>query len=463
MAKVKGIVTSIRELSSSNCIYWIILPGIGRTIRIRSPTRLGLMDAVELEIIDAEDDKTCDVESIGTVSQSEYVSARDSMLSSLGIHKPTIPDIGPAGNAMATALIEQIMDAASRIGRNIVSGAPISVHFHSDGDGSTGAIGLSRGFKAVAHKISSEHKAIKWDAVRGVAYTEESFYSDEMFFKSFLSVERPMAIMTDFGTTPESNASSGKLAGISDIIWIDHHPIDKGFERPPAYYINPWDHHGDSSLTAGFITCMLASSFGENLEEMMLVSLLSDHSSLAKADKDKEEIAAVLDAINIHNPDGLPTTPQYMESVLSDKTKFSYVLSESREQMSAAISIGLKKGRTLKSSKGFLIFVLDFEKIAKMRFNYIKMGKYTSELHSAIEKGQEPAVTVVYHKRYISARASHRVASTSILLDTVRKMSEDKEEVENGGGHNEAASMRLVGSDAEQVTKKFVSYLGGAF
>ena len=462
MAKTEGIVTSIRELSNSNCAYWITLIGADRTVRIRSSTKLQLMEKVELEIDSEEEDKRYDVVSLGIASQSEYTAAQTSILRFLEIRVPTVPDIG-AGNPMADELVSQIMDAASRLAKNIVSGAPISVHFHSDGDGSTGAIGLYRGFKAEEQAAHSEHRAIKWDAVRGVAYNEESLYSDELFFKSFSSAERPITIITDFGSTSDSNSASRRLGRLSDIIWIDHHPTDKGFEKPATHYINPWDHNGDSSLTAGLITCMLASSLGAvGLEEIMLVSLLSDHSSLAKPNKEKEDIAAVLDAINIHNPDRLPTTPQYMESILSDKEKFAYVLSESREQMASAISIGLKKGRMLKSNKGFMIFVLDFEKVAKMRFSYIKMGKYTSELHSAIESDGNPSITVVYHKRYISARASKSIASTSILLDTIRKMSENGE-VENGGGHNEAASMRLLDSDAEVATKKFVSYLGGAF
>ncbi len=453
-----GIVTTIRDISSSNRIYTVIIPEKGISVRAKSGTMLELLEPVQL----STHDKNGLYEAEPTDKHySEYQTALQEVCLRLRIQEPSLPDIGKHGVDMSLALNAQIIAAASRIIRNIASGAPISVHFHSDGDGSTGAIGLYRGIRAASSAMQADYKAIKWEAVRGIAYAEDSLYADELFFKSFSSAERPITLITDFGSSPESNRSIKHLAEISDIIWIDHHPPDKGFVQPESLYINPWNHGGDSSLSAGFITCMLGSAMGaDNVEDMMLVSLISDHTSLAKPDKTNEEKAAVLDAINIHNPDGVPNTPQYMEAVLSDAAKFSHILSESTAQMDEATSIGLRCGKRVMSKMGFPIFILNFEKVAKMKFSYIKMGKYTSTLHSVLEKDGTQLVTIVYHNRYISARASKRIASTSILIETVRKMSEDKEEVENAGGHMEAVSMRLADNNAAEISKKFASYLG---
>lgn len=470
MERISGVVTSIKvSHNQKDNIYNVISSSSdksnARVIRIKSDIALKILETIEAEELNRDLDGvvSCSVKVKGHISEDDYRSLSDAVLSSIPIHDPDLAGFQDDLVGMVGKCIKDLRYAARLLIRNMVSGSPISIHFHADGDGSSGAIAIYRAMKILYSRIGGDCGCVRWSSTRGISYNDELFYIDQMLINSYESADRPVILVTDFGSTSESNSHLSKISDFADLIWIDHHPPDKRFESEPILCnINPWNNGGSSSLTAGFITSVLAEIIsGNNMSDMMNVSLISDHSEYAKPNSKFEEIAIVLEAMNTYHGSYKSPIPPNFESVITDNERFLSIYNEYTEQMDSSISIGRSKSKRYKSSKGFIIYALDFEKIAKMNFNYIKLGRYTSELHSVIERDSPESITIVYYKRYVSIRASRSVAAESILLNLIAHLTEKNENVEGGGGHKEAISVKIASGDIKDVVVDIISYLGG--
>ncbi len=470
MAKISGVVTSVRVSHNQRDNIYNVIRSLSGTVnagvvRIKSDIILKTMEIIEAEEVsrDGEGVVSCSVTVQGRISKEDYGSLSDAMVSGIGLHEPDISGFQSHLVSMMERCLPDLKYAAALLIRNMVSGSPISIHFHADGDGSSGAIALYRAMKMVYASIGGSEAGVRWSSTRGISYNDELFYIDQMLIGSYESAERPIVLVTDFGSTSESNGYMAKISEMADLIWIDHHPPDKRFDsKLIRCNTNPWNNGGSSSLTAGFMTSVLAEMIcGNSMSDMMHVSLISDHSEYAKPDSKFDEISIVLEAMNTYHESYKSPTPQSFESVMRDKERFSSIYNEYTEQMESSISIGKSKSKRYKSSKGFTIYALDFEKIAKMNFNYIKLGRYTSELHSAIERDSPESITLVYYKKYVSIRASRSVAAESILLNLINHLIEKNDDVEGGGGHKEAVSVKIASGEIKDVVVDIISYLGG--
>lgn len=463
---ISGIIASVKELSDPvNNVYTLISTDQSNpnSYSIRCNMLLEPLDSVQVECEDHENVKIkkCDVKSSGKSDTEEYNGAVSNLLDIFKIKPPRSTGFSEGILDMAAGNLEGFTKAAESILRSVVTGSPISIHFHGDGDGASGAISLYRAINKIYEKLDMSNTNITWGVTRGISYNLNIAYSDEIFFHNYRSADKPLVFVTDFGTTVESNDGIKRIGDVAKQVWIDHHPPEEGFASSDIdLNINPWNTGGDSSLTAGFMTSMVAEMLsGIDTSDMMGASLVSDHSKFAPDDNDTIELAEVLDALNISHGSYDKLTPQYMESVITDREEFMRVLEDYNEQNEEAISIGLNTARKHKSQSGFNIYVMDFGKIARMNMRYIKLGRYTTKLHEAIQEKDPMAVTVVYHKRYISARANRDISKRVGLLKIIKKMLSEREDIENAGGHNEAVSLRVEDDSLDSVVSQFVSYL----
>ncbi len=464
---ITGIITSARNsYNQTDNIYTLVSTGSGNpnSYSIRCNMLLEPLDSVEVEYSGGETTKIKEytVKILGKVEKEEYEDAVSRVLVRFNIWPPRSGGFQQELIEMAGRSADGLKGAAAIVLRSIVTGSPISIHFHGDGDGSSGAVALYRAINKVREKLDVSDKNIMWSSTRGIAYNANLTYSDEMFLNNYRSVERPVILVTDFGTTQESNEGIKRIGEVAKQVWIDHHPIEEGFAYSSIdLNVNPWNNGGDSSLTAGFMTSMVAEMLsGIDASDMMSASLVSDHSRFASNDdKDMTELAEVLDAVNIYNDSHGRLTPQYIESIITDREKFLQVLEDYNEQTDEAISIGMNTARKHESTRGFNVYVLDFEKIAKMNMRYIKLGRYTTKLQTVLQERDPTAVTVVYHKRYISARAPRNISKKVGMLSILKRMMSENDEIENAGGHNEAVSLRVDEDSLNSIVSQFVSYL----
>lgn len=466
MDQFKGIVTSIKNsLNTVDNQYNIIYESDSdiSVITITSNILLNLSEIIEGRLIMHKEDKPDEFEInvSGNVAIKEYKRLISKLYKK---YKPKSYKIENFPKELVDMLdnnLPMINKAAEVITKGVLSGAPISIHFHGDGDGSSGSVALYKSIKEITSTLKINNKNINWSATKGISYSEEFSYLDEMMFSNYKSIEKPIMMLIDFGTTSESNIAIEKISKIATILYVDHHIINNDFHiNEIKYYINPWNTGGNSNLTAGFLTCVLAEIISElDFSLMMKASLISDHSKFASDDTEPRDIATFLDAINTHNNFYKPLNPKYIESVMDDKERFTYIINEYEEQMDNAILIGLNNCKKYRSSDGFSVYLLDFTKIAKMNMEYIKQGKYSSKFQTVLEQKESGIVSIVYYKKYISMRASQTISKKVGFLNIINRMKESTNDIDNGGGHNEAASIKVMSESMDAVVAKLIHYL----
>ncbi len=346
--------------------------------------------------------------------------------------------------------------AANRIKRNLVSGAPIIVRFHNDGDGASGAIALYKAIESIGKTLNINPSNCLWTMNKGVAYTNEALSYDIMRLSQYRSSTKPVLCIIDFGTLKESEPALEKAKEKMDIIWIDHHPVYEGFKNEGIYaYINPWNWNFDSSITAGSLACALASKMsGTKTKSLIMASLISDHSEYAAKDPESDRIAVVLDALTTEaSSKSSNITPKSLLAVLDDEASSKLVYTQAKAQMDEAVSDGLKHMKTRRIGAHYMA-ILDYSRIAERYYSYVRHGRFTSFFSDAVESKLGPSVTIVYNKGLISIRVSKELSKPLGLLSIIEKMKNEIEYISNGGGHNEAASIKL---DDDNSVKEFLA------
>lgn len=352
---------------------------------------------------------------------------------------------------------QKLASAAEKIMRKFVSGAPIIFRFHNDGDGASGAVALYKALDKLGSELRLSSYNCIWTMNKGVAYTMQSLSYDQLRLSQFNSVEKPLLCIIDFGTLEESNTAIRQALESMDIVWIDHHPLYAGFNQGEALYINPWMESYGSDVTAGSISCAIASKIANvKIKDLAKASLLSDHSSYAKEEPEALKLAVILDAITTESSSrGDNVNPKVITSILEDESARRSIFSEAKSQMDEAIITGMSHLKAHKY-KGFTVAVLDYSHISESTYNYVRHGRFTSIFSDSVEEKFGPSIIIVYNKSLASIRVSKILSSRLGLLSIIEKMKEDTDYVSNGGGHNEAASVKLEDEYSMQEFLKII-------
>lgn len=339
-----------------------------------------------------------------------------------------------------------LKEASNMVVRSLLSGAPMAVRFHMDGDGASGAIALYKAFGAIGNIFGIKRPNVIWSPNKGVGYSPWIYNIDRSYVQSFESIEKPIILLTDFGTTPESEPAIKEFT--ENVIWLEHHPIYEGFPiEKIKLYINPWMYGMDSNVTAGFLTAEFASMIaGERYNNLEGASLISDHSNFADLnDKASNDLATVLDALTVNEfyDNYNRISPAYMIGIIEDKAGFEYVLNKAISELNESLDIGVKRSRKHVLKDGTIVYTMDYKFIDERNYDYMKHGRYTTKLHDRLEELNHGGnVTMVYFSKYISIRVSDSLVERVQLLKVIKEL-EDEDLICNGGGHNEAASIKV--------------------
>ena len=367
------------------------------------------------------------------------------------------------------AMRDSLAKAARRFIRALATGTPAVVRFHGDGDGASGAVAIYRAVEQIASGNGMEHawkSCISWRINKGIAYTSSDLHSDMLLFDAYSCTEKPLVMIIDFGTSEESRDAIVGAQGKVDLVWIDHHPIYDGFPADLiGNYVNPWTYGYDSNTTAGFLACEMAEMIsGIDAALLKGASLSSDHSSYADGSKESTDAGIVIDAITLNETHGYErsnVTPKYIDSILNSKSRFDEVLHSASGQLDEAIGIAMKKLKRYAGAEGLEIFALNYEHVAKLEFEYLKPGKFGTKLYDRIESEYgHNTLLALYYRNYVILRVSRHVSAGVGLLKIIGDLKELTDYVIEGGGHNEAASIRVLQGETRQVLNLLLGSLG---
>jgi RecJ-like exonuclease len=473
MAPFRGIISAIRAMPDPRDNVYTAMGD--KSAHFKSGTLLALNDVVEFDA-DAigRDSQQPFIEKVSVVctASPEDLKSRIDAISDMIMKASDSAALDRllSGHAemlsCAAGMRDGLLQCARAFAGALASGAPIIVRFHNDGDGSTGAIALYRAVNLLQSGISLNPRGVIWKMQRGIAYDDESMYDDILHFNQYASAVRPIVTIIDFGTSPESEPAIYGSEGRYDFIWLDHHPPYKGFPASMIkFYLNPWDFNGNSDFTAGALACSFATVLHEcGARELLEASLVSDYSAYADyGDRNAQDMALVLDFLTsgsrAHGLMGM--TPKTFSEILGNQKRYSEALFSARNMLDEALEIGMKSAKRYRNGHGFNIYALDFGHIAEMGKGYPLPGRFSSRLQWAFEKSNGGrTITIVHYGNYISLRESGDIVAKVKILDVVNELKAACQYVESGGGHNEAASMRVPKEHTEYVMKLLLKHLG---
>ncbi|MDE1865161.1 MAG: hypothetical protein KGH94_00780 [Candidatus Micrarchaeota archaeon] len=350
--------------------------------------------------------------------------------------------------------------AAEVIMRSFISGAPIIVRFHGDGDGVAGAVALYRAMGKMVERGLSPERQVSWQTNRDVVYSKEAFYSDRLLFSSYRSVERPLLVIIDFGTHTDSNDSIKMAEQLCEVVWIDHHTLPEGFDPGKrSIYINPFDYGSDSRLSAGLVASLISQSIGAECRDLMEAALISDHSACADySNAPARKSALVLDYM-ITRRESDSSSLRKIDTVVRDRAKLEELYSKVGGMMDDAISAGTAAMKRYRTLDGTNIYTIDFKKVRSG--DYPAPGRFSSEMqyHLEVTTGK-PAITAVYYGNYVSIRVSKGISERVDLIGIIGRLGKESSGAVTGGGHREAASIRIGSYDTLEVLSMLLDSLG---
>ncbi len=439
---MKGIVSCVRHGAGNT--YTIISPENGKIIATETRSDLMLNPGELVEVGEKvepvpEDPSQC-LSLAGRLIEESIEKAVRSSPYATGIR-------GIDGTT--ERMWSRLMGASKLFLKKLMAGAPVIIRFHNDADGSSGAIGVYRGVQAFAESASVKPNII-WIMHRGVTYGARDAEWDTLVANNYSSMEKPLLMIIDFGTSIGSNEGISAVREKFDVIWLDHHPMEEGFagEALP-HYINPWAFGGESSYTAGLLACVFSHTFSDSeTGDLERASLIGDCSILAPQENAGIAESTILDLLTsdpriVAKSNG-NLTPSEMESALNDKERRSELYSYAKMRMEEVLDAAL---RSVKASKagGAGLFVLDYGELRAADTKYPLPGRFASRLLVRIEEiDGRPSMVIVHHNSYISMRVSGGISDRIDIPGIISHMKEmHAEAIESGGGHKNAASIKV--------------------
>ncbi len=347
----------------------------------------------------------------------------------------------------------KLEEVAWLIVRKMVVSAPILVRFHNDADGAGGAYALYLSLKELSERLGLAGNCI-WTMHRSVSYRREDCMADILTSNAYACTEKPLALMIDFGTNPDSNGGIECAVDRFDVAWLDHHPLVEGFGGYGIKdYVNTWQFGSGSEYTAGLLCAAMCKCFSKvDTSEIEGASLIGDYSRHAGAAG--AELSALLDFLTsdlqaVYGPSKANITPQEIDAIVKDRERSSEMLRYAQIRMDEALDRGMAAVK-LSAVKEFTIATLDFEDVRHEDSKYPLPGRYSSKLLDRIEgSGAVKACLVVSVGQYLLIRLGSGICGrigVDALVEFMKSGYPDI--VEGGGGHRCAGSIKLKDKEA---------------
>ena len=387
---------------------------------------------------------------------------------------------------------DDLRELARLLRRTVLSGRPIRVRHHADGDGMCAAIPVQLALENFVTDVHEDPDAarhlFKRLPSKAPYYEMEDVTRDLNFAlegRARHGQKLPFLLMLDNGSTEEDVPAYENLAHYDiPIAAVDHHhPDPEAVEPLLDAHVNPYLHGEDYRVTTGMMCVELARlidpSITEELEHVPAVAGLSDRS---KAEAMDDYVALAEDA-------------GYDESDLLDIGEaLDYAAhwlrySEGKTLVNDALNVGCEDEKRHKELVEFLseraerdverqlgalddhveherlasgahLYRIDLDEYAH-RFTYPAPGKTTGELHDTrVQETGDPVITIGYGPDFCVLR------SDGVRLDIPNMVTELNAELPeagvSGGGHLVVGSIKFVKGRRSAVIEALVEKMAGA-
>ncbi|EMA18565.1 DHH family phosphoesterase [Haloarcula argentinensis] len=389
-------------------------------------------------------------------------------------------------------LWDDLREVATELRKTVLSGRPIRMRHHADGDGLCASVPLQvalESFIASQYEDASAPQHLLKRLPSKAPYYEMEDVTRDLNFaledRTRHGQKLPMLLMLDNGSTEEDTPAYRNLRhyDIPVVVVDHHHPDPEAVEPLIEQHVNPYLHDEDYRITTGMLCVELARMIDPDitadLQHVPAVAGLSDRSEaeamrdyidLASEkgydENDLRDIGEALDYAThwLRYNSGEQLITDVLNVDCDDRDRHGEVVDflaeraerDVEDQLDAAMS-HVEHERL---DNGAHLYTIDVENHAH-RFTYPAPGKTTGEIHDRkVAETGDPVITIGYGPDFAVLR------SDGVRLDIPRMVTELTEEVDgggvSGGGHLVVGSIKFVKGRRESVIDALVEKMAEA-
>ena len=402
-------------------------------------------------------------------------------------------DVDPLVEWEAFAPIhEELREVARLLRRTVLSGRPIRVRHHADGDGMCAAIPVQLALETFVGEVHEDPDAprhlFKRLPSKAPFYEMEDVTRDLNFAlegQARHGQKLPFLLMLDNGSTEEDVPAYENLAHYDiPIAVVDHHHPDPEAVDPLLdAHVNPYTHGEDYRVTTGMMCVELARlidpSLTEELEHVPAVAGLSDRSKAeamddyvalaAEAGYDRDDLLDIGEALDyaahwLRYSEGKTLVNDVLNVGCDDEARHARLVDFLAERAERDVAEQLdaveEHVEHERLASGAHLYRIDLDEYAH-RFTYPAPGKTTGELHDTkVQETGDPVITIGYGPDFCVLR------SDGVRLDIPNMVTELNEELPeagvSGGGHLVVGSIKFVKGRRQPVIEALVEKMADA-
>jgi len=383
-------------------------------------------------------------------------------------------------------LWDDLRAVARRLRATVLSGRPIRMRHHADGDGLCASVPLQYALERFIADVYVDPEAgrhlLKRLPSKAPFYEMEDVTRDLNYAledRTRHGQKLPLLLMLDNGSTEEDTPAYRNLAHYDvPIVVVDHHhPDPEAVDPLVESHVNPYLHDEDYRITTGMmcveIARMIDPDVTPELEHVPAVAGLSDRSEGEAMDDYLDladgagydhgrvrEIGEALDYATFWL--GYSAGREFVNDVLNvncdDRGRHEKLVDMLADRAQRDVDDQLDAALTHleheRLDNGAHLYRIDVERHAK-RFTYPAPGKTTGKIHDRkVAETGDPVITIGYGPDFAVLR------SDGVRLDIPTMVSELSEEIVgggvSGGGHLVVGSIKFVPGRREDVIEALV-------
>ncbi|EMA67146.1 DHH family phosphoesterase [Halorubrum kocurii] len=387
---------------------------------------------------------------------------------------------------------DDLRELARLLRRTVLSGRPIRVRHHADGDGMCAAIPVQLALENFVRDVHEDPDAarhlFKRLPSKAPYYEMEDVTRDLNFAlegRARHGQKLPFLLMLDNGSTEEDVPAYENLAHYDiPIAAVDHHhPDPEAVEPLLDAHVNPYLHDEDYRVTTGMMCVELARlidpSITEELEHVPAVAGLSDRSKAETMDDyialaegagyDKSDLLDIGEALDyaahwLRYSEGKTLVNDALNVGCEDEVRHKELVEFLSERADRDVQRQLDAVddhvEHERLASGAHLYRIDLDEYAH-RFTYPAPGKTTGELHDTrVQETGDPVITIGYGPDFCVLR------SDGVRLDIPNMVTELNEELPeagvSGGGHLVVGSIKFVKGRRSAVIETLVEKMAEA-
>ncbi|MGQ3329096.1 DHH family phosphoesterase [Halorubrum sp. FL23] len=387
---------------------------------------------------------------------------------------------------------DDLRELARLLRRTVLSGRPIRVRHHADGDGMCAAIPVQLALENFVRDVHEDPDAarhlFKRLPSKAPYYEMEDVTRDLNFAlegRARHGQKLPFLLMLDNGSTEEDVPAYENLAHYDiPIAAVDHHhPDPEAVEPLLDAHVNPYLHDEDYRVTTGMMCVELARlidpSITEELEHVPAVAGLSDRSKAEAMDDyvalaeeagyDESDLLDIGEALDyaahwLRYSEGKTLVNDALNVGCEDEDRHEELVEflsdradRDVQRQLDAVDDHVEHERL---ASGAHLYRIDLDEYAH-RFTYPAPGKTTGELHDTrVQETGDPVITIGYGPDFCVLR------SDGVRLDIPNMVTELNEELPeagvSGGGHLVVGSIKFVKGRRSAVIETLVEKMADA-